>query len=58
MTEGDGLPAVGADDRPEEEGPIGIFSSWRWVYATVLAWTVLLVVLLWVFTVTLDYGAP
>ena len=46
------------DEIPDDEGePIGIFPTWGWVYGTVIGWTALLVVLLYVFTVTFDYGA-
>ena len=51
----------GADEvlpkEPEDEnGAIGVFPSWGWVYGTVIVYTVLAIVLLHVFTVTLDYG--
>ena len=36
---------------------VGIFPSWRWLYGTVIVYAALLVVLLYVFTVTLDFGA-
>ena len=36
---------------------VGIFPSWRWLYGTVVLYAALLVVLLYVFTVTLDFGA-
>lgn len=44
--------------RPEEaEGRIGIFPSWGWLYGTVIAWTVVVILLLYAFTITFDYGA-
>lgn len=52
-TRPDGVPD------PDEEGePIGPFPTWRSLYATVLVYFVLLVVALWVLSVTLDRGAP
>lgn len=54
----DGRAGGPADDRPDEEGPIGIFPSWRWLYGTVLAWFVVVVLALYVLTVALDFGAP
>jgi hypothetical protein len=49
------------DDRTsaeaEEEGPVGIFPTWRWVYGTVLVYGVLLILGLWVLTRLLDPGA-
>lgn len=49
----------GSSDEPlDDEGPIGIFPSWGWVYGTVLVWFVVVVAALYVLTVTLDFGAP
>jgi hypothetical protein len=42
----------------EDEGPVWIFPSWRWLYATVLVYTVVLVAVLHAFTVALDHGTP
>ncbi len=57
-TPGGEPPGVGPDSIPEDEGgPIGIFPSWGWVYGTVIAWAAFLVLLLYVFTITFDYGA-
>lgn len=58
---GGGAPADDSPDGekplPDDEGePIGIFPTWGWVYGTVVAWAAFLVVLLYVLTVTLDYG--
>ena len=41
----------------EGEAP-GWFPSWGWLYATVIVYTAALTLLLWVFSVTLDHGAP
>jgi hypothetical protein len=57
MTGDEGVPAPRPEELPEDEGPIGIFPSWGWLYATVLVWFVVVVVVLYVLTVTLDYGA-
>jgi hypothetical protein len=47
------------ESRKETESErIGIFPSWRWLYGTVVVYTVVLIVLLYVFTVALDYSAP
>jgi hypothetical protein len=48
-------PAPPPDD---ETGPIGIFPSWPWLYATVIAWAFLLVLGLHLFTVALDHNIP
>jgi hypothetical protein len=45
-------------DEDDEEGPVGIFPSWRWLYATVLLYTVALVIGLHAFTVALDHSTP
>ena len=41
---------------PEHEGPIGPFPSWNAVYAVVVVATLLMVVLLYWFTVALDFS--
>jgi hypothetical protein len=41
----------------EENGPIGIFPSWGVLYVTVLAHTLLLILILYWFTVSLDFHA-
>ncbi len=41
----------------EEEGPIGIFPSWSAIYVTVLVFTFLLILILYWFTVSLDFHA-
>lgn len=40
-----------------ESGRIGIFPSWRWLYGTVIVYAAVVVLLLYLFTVTLDFGA-
>jgi len=40
----------------EEQG-VGIFPSWKWLYLTVVLYAAVLVLLLYAFTVTLDFGA-
>jgi len=53
---------VSPDDRPgepDDEGePIGPFPTWRALYATVLVWAAILVILLYVFTRMFDQGVP
>ncbi len=51
----DEIRAQAAED--EERGPIGIFPSWRALYITVLAHTLLLILVLYWFTVSLDFHA-
>lgn len=46
-------PAAGGD---EEEGAVGIFPSWRWLYGVVLIYGVLMVLALWLLTRLLDPG--
>ena len=41
----------------EEDGPVGPFPSWRWLYGTVVAWGILLIGLLTLLTRLLDPGA-
>lgn len=46
-------------DRPDsddENGPIGIFPNWWWLYGAVVIYTVAAIVLLHLFSVTLDFG--
>jgi hypothetical protein len=42
------------DKRDEDEGPVGIFPSWRWVYGTVLVYGSLMILVLWLLTRLLD----
>ena len=41
-------------DRETESERIGIFPNWRWLYGTVVAYTAVVIVILYIFTVTLD----
>ena len=46
-------------DKPEDdEGRIGIFPSWNALYATVVVYTLAMIVLLYAFTVMFDHSAP
>jgi hypothetical protein len=47
-----------SDEREEEDGPIGIFPSWRSLYFSVLVYTVALVIVLQVFTDALNHSVP
>ena len=40
------------DNRDEK---IGIFPSWKWLYATVIVYTVLLIVMLFLLTFSFDF---
>jgi hypothetical protein len=43
------------DPRPDvEEGPIGFFPTWSWVYGTVLVYGALVILVLWILTRVLD----
>ena len=46
----------GDEGAEEDDGAIGIFPSWGWVYGTIIVYTILAIALLHVFTVTFDYG--
>jgi hypothetical protein len=53
------VPEGTVTDRSEpddDNGAIGIFPSWPWLYAAIIVYTVIAIVLLHVFTVTLDFG--
>ena len=50
------LPEEHSPDE-DETGPIGIFPSWNALYGTVIVYTLLLIVILAVFTAVLDFGA-
>lgn len=43
-------------NKKEETERPPIFPSWNWLYAAVVAYTAVLIVLLYIFTVTLDLG--
>ncbi len=43
---------------PDDEGPIGIFNTWRALYATVVVYALLLIVIFYVLSVTLDFSGP
>lgn len=58
MSDPEEAPMLRPEELPEDEGSIGIFPSWGWVYGTVLVWFVVVVVILWVLTVTLDFRVP
>ncbi len=46
-------------EQPEDDdGPIGIFPSWNALYAIVTVYTLAMIVLLYAFTVLLDYSSP
>jgi len=40
----------------EDDGAIGIFPSWGWVYGSIIVYVILAIALLHIFTVTLDHG--
>lgn len=40
----------------EDEGPIGIFPNWWWLYGSVVLYTAALIALLRFFTVVFDHG--
>jgi hypothetical protein len=64
MNESEGMRASGPDGRPHppkapiEEAPGGIFPSWRALYLTLLAYTGLAVIVLWVLTHLMNAGRP
>jgi len=43
---------------PDDEGRIGIFPSWKAVYISVVVVTIALILILYWFTVALDFSAP
>ncbi len=53
-------PGVPPADRPpgdgEEGGRIGPFPGWGWLYTTVIVYTALLILLLYLLTRWTDYG--
>jgi len=58
VTDGGEGAETGPGGPSDEDGPVGPFPSWRWLYATVLAWFAVVVLGLWILTVTLDHGVP
>ena len=42
----------------DDGGPIGIFPNWRWVYTSVIVYTFLMIVVLYIFTILTDHGGP
>ncbi|MDE2663846.1 MAG: hypothetical protein OXI39_12690 [Gemmatimonadota bacterium] len=46
------------EHRDETEGRIGLFRSWRALYVSVIIYTVGLILLLYLATRLLDFGAP
>lgn len=44
------------DTKTEEEGRVGLFPSWRWVYGTVLGYGILLIIILTLLSRLLDFG--
>jgi hypothetical protein len=42
----------------DDEGPGGIFPSWRWLYATVAVYAVLLIAVLHLISAALDHSVP
>ena len=48
---------IDKDAVPEDEGPVGPFPSWAWVYGTVLVYGILVILGLWVLTRLLDPAA-
>ena len=49
-------PTTDGRDDDGDDGRIGIFPSWNAVYASVVVATLLMIVLLYWFTVALDYS--
>ena len=50
-------PERGVAQDDEDGGRIGIFPSWGWLYGSVIVYTLLLIVLLYVLSVMLDFRA-
>lgn len=49
-------PSGAGGEEEEEEGAVGIFPSWRWLYGVVLIYGALMVIALWLLTGLLDPG--
>ena len=56
MTDAEGNRPAG--EEADRTGRIGIFPSWGWLYGAVILYTVALIILLHIFTTTVDFGAP
>lgn len=50
----DPLEAVERVERSEDDGGIGVFPSWGWLYATVVIYGVVTIVILRLLTVTMN----
>jgi len=51
------LTDVGPEDEAhEEEGPVGIFRSWNALYASVIVYAFLLILVFYVLSIKLDYS--
>ena len=55
MTDPDASPSRASVD-DDDQGPIGPFPSWKAVYWAVVIATLLMIVVLYVFTVSLDFS--
>lgn len=45
-----------AREHEEDTGPIGIFPSWKALYATVVGYALVLMIVFYVLSVTLDFS--
>jgi len=45
-------------DLEEDDERVWIFPNWRWLYATVIAYTVVLIAVMHAMTVALDHSTP
>lgn len=55
VDEAEGVGA-GMTRSEEEEGRVGPFPSWKWVYGTVLVYGTIVIGILWILTRLLDPG--
>lgn len=46
------------EEAPGDEGPVGPFPSWSWLYGVVVAYGLLVIVVLTLLTRLLDPGTP
>lgn len=44
-------------EAPEENGPVGLFPSWKWLYVTVVVYGAVVILVLYLLTVLLDFGS-